>query len=99
MAATDFCTVEVLEEKRLERYHILIFIDIKTRKAVLGGIRIDALGGKEPDGFLKSKKYLIHDRDTLLGQCRCRIHKAAGRQDTNHLLARRNFLKNEFQFS
>jgi transposase InsO family protein len=65
----------VLEEKRLERYHILIFIDLKTRKVSLGGIRHDP---NEPwmlqvarnqtdcfDGFLKGKKYLIHDRDTL----------------------------------
>jgi transposase InsO family protein len=75
IAATDFCTAEVLEDNHLTRHHILIFIDIKTRKVSLGGIRHDP---NEPwmlqvarnqtdcfDGFLNGKRYLIHDRDTL----------------------------------
>jgi transposase InsO family protein len=88
IAATDFCTAEVLEDKHITRYHILIFIDIKTRKVALGGIRHDP---NEPwmlqvarnqtecfDGFLNGKRYLIHDRDTLFTDKFRKLLKASG---------------------
>ena len=88
IAATDFCTAEVLEDKRLTRYHILIFIDLKTRKVSLGGIRHDP---NEPwmlqvarnqtdciDGFLNGKRYLIHDRDTLFTDKFRKLLKTSG---------------------
>lgn len=75
IAATDFVTVETVEQGRLERYHALFFIKIGSRKVELGGI---GYAPCEPwmmqvgrnvtdceDGFLNGQKYLIHDCDTL----------------------------------
>jgi hypothetical protein len=73
--ATDFFTVEVWTCTGLKRFTVLFFIDLATRHVEIGGIAssanelwmmqiarnlTDAI-----DGFLRSKKYLIHDRDPL----------------------------------
>jgi len=75
LSATDFFTAEVLTEYGLQRYMVLFFIDVGTRKVNIAGIdaapdgpwmhqiarnQTDAF-----DGFLLGKKYLIHDRDPL----------------------------------
>ena len=44
LAATDFFNVELLTEQGLQRYMILFFIDIGTRKVEIAGIQ------KDPDG-------------------------------------------------
>ena len=59
----------------LVRYHVLFFIDIKTRHVHIGGIVHQPHGAwmkqvarnvtDEVDGFLKGMRYLIHDRDPL----------------------------------
>lgn len=59
----------------LTRYMVLVAIDYATRKVEVAGIVQQANGDwvkqviknlTDPfDGFLKDKKYLIHDRDTL----------------------------------
>lgn len=74
MAATDFFTAEVLTLKGLVTYYVLFFVHLESRKICLAGIT------RHPDrewmeqmarnvtmtdcGFLISKKYLLHDRDT-----------------------------------
>ena len=75
MTATDFLSVELLTPRGLVKCMILFFIDIKTRKVEIGGVKVspDDEWMKQMarnqvdciDGFLKDKKYLICDRDPL----------------------------------
>ena len=75
LAATDFFTVEVHTLRGLTRYMVLFVIDYATRKVEIAGIVQQADGNwmkqiarnlTDPiDGFLKGKKFLIHDRDPL----------------------------------
>jgi hypothetical protein len=73
--ATDFFTVEVWTCTGLKRFTVLFFMDLLTRRVELGGVAssvnelwmlqiarnlTDAI-----DGFFRSKRYLIHDRDPL----------------------------------
>jgi hypothetical protein len=88
LAATDFFTAEVLTEYGLQRYMVLFFIDVGTRKVNIAGIdaapdgpwmhqmarnQTDAF-----DGFLLDKRYLIHDRDPLYTAKFDDIMKGAG---------------------
>ena len=75
MVAADFFTVEVWTHRGLQRFVVLFFLELSTRKVEIGGI------GRHPnglwmnqigrnltdavDGILKGKRYLIHDRDPL----------------------------------
>ena len=71
--ATGFFTAEVLTPLGLVTFYVLFFIQIKTRKIVLGGITAhpdgelmaqvarNLTGG---DGERENEKYLIHDRNT-----------------------------------
>ena len=74
IVATDFFTVEVWTRRRLQRFIILFFIDLSSRKVEIAGIAQVANGlwmsriarnltGAE--GILTGKRYLIHDRDPL----------------------------------
>ena len=75
IAATDFFSVEVLTPRGLVRYMVLFVIDLATRKVEIAGIRDNPDGEwmKQiarnltawDSGFLKGKRYLVHDRDTL----------------------------------
>ena len=75
LAAIDFFTTEIYTIRGLVRYMILFCIDYKTRKVEIAGIIPQAYGDwmvqmarnlTDPiDGFLKDKKYLIHDWDPL----------------------------------
>src|SRR5215475_480393 len=73
--ATDFFTVEVWTCTGLKRFTVLFFMDLSTRRVEIGGVAssanelwmlqiarnlTDAI-----DGFFRSKRYLIHDRDPL----------------------------------
>ena len=88
LAATDFFTVEVYTLKGLTRYMVLFVIDYATRKVEIAGIIPQADGNwmkqiarnlSDPiDGFLKDKRYLIHDRDPLFTRCFSDILKIAG---------------------
>ena len=75
IAATDFFTVEVLTARGLIRYFVLFVIDLETRRVEIAGIvhqpyedwmkqiarnLTDAI-----DGFLRTTRFLIHDRDPL----------------------------------
>ena len=75
LVAADFFTVEVWTHRGLQRYVVLFFLELSTRKVEIGGI------GRAPnglwmsqigrnvtdavDGILRGKRYLIHDRDPL----------------------------------
>jgi hypothetical protein len=73
--ASDFFTVEVWTARGLQRFFVLFFIDLSTRRVVIGGIARKANGlwmsqiarnvTDGIDGLFKGKRYLIHDRDPL----------------------------------
>jgi putative transposase len=75
MVAADFFTVEVWTRRGLQRFLVLFFIDLSTRKVEIGGMASAANGlwmsqiGRNVtdavDGILTGKRYLIHDRDPL----------------------------------
>jgi transposase InsO family protein len=75
IVAADFFTVEVWTRKGLQRFMVLFFIDLATRRVQIAGIsgRPNGLWMEQVarnltdavDGLLKGKPYLIHDRDPL----------------------------------
>jgi transposase len=75
IVAADFFTVEVWTRKGLQRFMVLFFIELSTRKVKVAGIASVANGlwmsqiGRNltdaVDGILNGKRYLIHDRDPL----------------------------------
>jgi len=75
IVAADFFSVEVWTRRGLQRFTVLFFIELSTRKVELGGIGLAADGlwmsqiGRNltdaVDGILVGKRYLIHDRDPL----------------------------------
>ena len=88
MAAIDFFTKCIWTTKGLVRYMVLVVIDYKTRKVQIVGIIPQAYGDwmkqmarnlTDPiDGFLKGKRYLVHDRDPLFTKDFKAILKAGG---------------------
>ena len=75
IAATDFFTIEVWTTKGLQRFIVLFFIELSTRRVEIAGISAAANGlwmsqiarnlTDSVDGLLTGKRYLIHDRDPL----------------------------------
>jgi putative transposase len=75
IVAADFFTVEVWTRRGLQRFLVLFFIDLATRRVEIAGIARTANGlwmsqiGRNltdaTDGILNGKRYLIHDRDPL----------------------------------
>jgi putative transposase len=75
IVAADFFTVEVWTRQGLQRFMVLFFIDLSTRKVEVAGIGSAANGlwmkqiarnlTDTEDGILRRKRYLIHDRDPL----------------------------------
>ena len=75
IVAADFFTVEVWTRRGLQRFLVLFFIDLATRRIEIAGIARTANGlwmsqiGRNLtdaiDGILNGKRYLIHDRDPL----------------------------------
>ena len=73
IVATDFFTIEAWTRRGLQRFIVLFFIELSTRKVEIAGIASIANGlwmsqvGRNltdaVDGVLKGKRYLIHDRD------------------------------------
>jgi transposase InsO family protein len=73
--AADFFTVEVWTRRGLQRFIVLFFIELSTRKVEIAGIAAAANGlwmrqiarnlTDAIDGILNGKRYLIHDRDPL----------------------------------
>ncbi|MFM8502419.1 MAG: integrase core domain-containing protein [Actinomycetota bacterium] len=75
IVATDFFTVEVWTRRGLQRFLVLFFIELSTRKVEIAGIAPEASGlwmsqiarnlTDAEAGILTGKRYLIHDRDPL----------------------------------
>jgi len=75
LAAIDFFTTEIYTLAGLTRYYVLVSIDYATRKVEVVGISKQPHGAwmkqmarnltDSFSGFLRDKKYLIHDRDPL----------------------------------
>ena len=75
IVASDFFTVEVWTRAGLQRFVVLFFIELSTRRVEVGGIVRVANGlwmtqiarnlTDPVDGFFIGKRYLIHDRDPL----------------------------------
>ena len=88
LAATDFFTIEVMTLRGLVRHHVLFVIEQCTRRVEIAGIvpepdgRWMAQVARNPtdgvEGFLRSKRYLIHDRSPLFTREFTAILKAAG---------------------
>jgi transposase InsO family protein len=74
LAATDFFSVEVATWHGLVTYYVLVVMELNTRRVEIAGItpHPDAAFMQQCarqltdhfDGFLRGKRYLIHDRDT-----------------------------------
>src|SRR6202162_3890499 len=75
IVAADFFTVEAWTRRGLQRFLILFFIELSTRKVSVAGVGCKANGlwmaqiGRNltdpTDGVLAGKRYLIHDRHPL----------------------------------
>ena len=75
IVAADFFTIEAWTRRGLQRFMVLFFIELSTRKVEIAGIAsaanrlwMDQIGRNltdAVDGILKGKRYLIHDRDPL----------------------------------
>src|SRR3989475_12286524 len=75
IVAADFFSVEVWTRRGLQRFIVLFFIELSTRKVEIAGIAatvngfwMDQIGSNltdSMDGILYGKRYLIHDRDPL----------------------------------
>src|SRR5450755_1954236 len=73
IVAADFFTVEVWTRRGLQRFMVLFFMELSTRKVEIAGIGAATNGlwmsqiGRNltdaVDGILNGKRYLIHDRD------------------------------------
>ena len=88
LCAIDFFTTEIYTWAGLTRYYVLVTIDYATRKVEVVGISQQPHGAwmeqmarnltDHFSGFLKEKKYLIHDRDPLFTKAFRRILRDSG---------------------
>ena len=88
LAATDFFTIEVMTLRGLVRHNVLFVIEQCTRRVEIAGIVPEPDGRWMAqvarnltdafDGFLRAKRYLIHDRSPLFTKEFTAILKAAG---------------------
>lgn len=75
IVAADFFTVEVWTRRGLQRFLVLFFIELSTRRVKVAGIGAQSNGlwmsqigrnlSDPVDGVFAGKRYLIHDRDPL----------------------------------
>ena len=75
MAAADFFTVEAWTRKGLQRYMVFFILELSRRRVQIAGIarQPDGLWMSQiarnltdaTDGFLRHKRFLLHDRDPL----------------------------------
>jgi putative transposase len=75
LSACDFFTVELLVDRKLIRCMVFFVMELSSRKVHIAGITPQFYGKQMEqiarnltdyeDGFLKDKRYLIHDRDPL----------------------------------
>ena len=75
LSAADFFTVEVMTLGGLQRYSVLVIMELSTRRVTIGGIVaeptgrwIEQVARGLADGFegvLSGQRYLIHDRGAV----------------------------------
>jgi transposase InsO family protein len=75
IVAADFFTVEVWTRRGVQRFLVLFFIELSTRRVKIAGVAAHASGlwmsqiardiSDPVDGLFLGKRYLIHDRDPL----------------------------------
>jgi transposase InsO family protein len=75
IVAADFFTIEAWTPRGLQRFIVLFFMELSTRRVEIVGVASNANGlsmtqiGRNltdcVDGLLRGKRYLIHDRDPL----------------------------------
>ena len=97
IVATDFFTAEVWTCSGLQRFIVLFFMDLSTRRVELGGIAACANGlwmsqiarnlTNAVDGFFTGKRFLIHDRDPLYTAEFLGILAGSGHDPTLHARA------------
>ena len=90
LAAIDFFTIEIHTWRGLMRYMVLFAVELRSRKVEITGIIPQANGQwmkqmgrnlSDPmSGFLRGKRYIIHDRDPLFTREFAQILKTAGVQ-------------------
>lgn len=90
LAAIDFFTIEIHTWRGLMRYVVLFAVELRSRRVEIAGIVPQANGQwmkqmgrnlSDPvSGFLRGKRYVIHDRDPLFTQDFAQILKAGGVQ-------------------
>ena len=78
ICATDFFSVELVTPRGLARYFVMFVIELSTRRVQIAGITSQptAAWTKQiarnltdyDDGFLKGKRYFIHDRDPVFNK-------------------------------
>ena len=88
LVACDFFTLELLVGRKLIRCTLFFVMELCTRKVFFAPIKLQPDGEymkqtariltDYEDGFLKGKRYLIHDRDPLYTQEFCAIIKSGG---------------------
>src|SRR5919202_1235851 len=88
LAATDFFIVEVATWHGLVTYYVLVVMELATRRVQIAGITPHPTAAFMPqcarqltdpfDGFLRGKRYLIHDRDTKFTQAFDALLKESG---------------------
>jgi transposase InsO family protein len=88
LAATDFFTVEVATRHGLVTYYVLVVMDLATRRVEIAGLTphpTDAFMVQcarqltDPfGGFLRDKRYVLHDRDTKFTQAFDGLLRASG---------------------
>jgi len=74
LAGCDFFTVEVLTWRGLVTYYVLFFLHLESRRVSVAGItrhpdqewmeQIGRSATQETWGYLRSCRYVLHDRDT-----------------------------------
>jgi hypothetical protein len=74
LAGVDFFTIEVLTWRGLATYYILFFLHLESRRVSLAGItrhpteewmqQIARNATEESSGFLRTCRFVLHDRDT-----------------------------------
>ena len=92
LAACDLFTVEVLTLAGLRRYLVFFVIELQTRRVTIAGIHPQPGGAwmeqqarnlTDPvDGFLRTARHLIHDRDPLYTRVFGEILTSGGVQPT-----------------
>ena len=88
LGAADFFTVDVMTLGGLVRYHVLLVMELSTRAVEIAGIVPEPSGEWMKQitrnltnafgGFLRGKRYLIHDRSPVFTPAFAATLKAAG---------------------